>query len=84
VSGHPAPHRRLVIVAECPFIPTHGGGEREHLGFVEAAVAAGLVAALVVPVDPDPAAVGREDDLEAIHRLVHPAPVVTVPRQRSL
>ena len=47
-------------------------------------MAAGLVAALVVPVDPDPAAVGREDDLEAIRRLVHPAPVITVPRQRSV
>lgn len=46
-------------------------------------MAAGLVAALVVPVDPDPAAVGRDDDLEAIQRLVDPAPVVTVPRQRS-
>ena len=72
MSGHPAPHRRLVVVAESPFIPTQGGGEREHLGFVEAAVAEGLVAALVVPVDEDPAAVGREDDLEAIRRLVRP------------
>ena len=72
------------MVAESVFIPTHGGGEREHLGFVEAAVAAGLVAALVVPVDSDPAAVGRDDDLEAIRRLVDPAPVITVPRQRSV
>ena len=69
-----------MVVAESPFIPTHGGGEREHLGFVQAAVAAGLVAALVVPVDDDQAAVGREDDLEAIRRLVDPAPVITVPR----
>jgi glycosyltransferase involved in cell wall biosynthesis len=72
------------VVAESPFIPSHGGGEREHLGFVETAVAEGVLAALVVPVDPDPAAVGREDDLEAIRRLVDPAPVITVPRQRSL
>ena len=72
------------MVAESPFIPTHGGGEREHLGFVQAAVAADLVAALVVPVDEDQAAVGREDDLEAIRRLVDPAPVITVPRRRSL
>ena len=84
MSGHPAPSRRLVVVAESPFIPAHGGGEREHLGFVETAVAAGLVSALVVPVDEDPAAVGREDDLEAIRRLVDPAPVITVPRQRSV
>jgi glycosyltransferase involved in cell wall biosynthesis len=72
------------VVAESPFIPAHGGGEREHLGFVEVAVAAGLVAALVLPVDEDPAAVGREDDVDAIRRLVHPAPVISVPRQRSL
>lgn len=84
MSGQQAPHRRLVVVAESAFIPTHGGGEREHLGFVEVAVAAGLVAALVVPVDEDPAAVGRNDDLAAIRRLVDPAPVITVPRQRSL
>jgi polysaccharide biosynthesis protein PslH len=61
-----------------------GGDEREHLGFVEAAVAADLLSALVVPVDADPAAVGREDDLPAIARLVDPAPLITVPRRRSL
>ena len=84
MSGQTAPPRRLVVVAESPFIPAYGGGEREHLGFVEAAAAAGLVAALVIPVDEDPGAVGREDDLAAIRRLVHPAPVIEVPRQRSL
>jgi glycosyltransferase involved in cell wall biosynthesis len=84
VSGHPARSRRLVVVAESPFLPAHGGGEREHLGFVEAAVAAGVVAALVLPSDPDPAAVGREDDLVAIRRLVEPAPVISVPRRRSV
>ncbi len=84
MSGRPAPSRRLVVVAESPFLPAHGGGEREHLGFVEAAVAAGVVAALVVPTDSDPAAVGRQDDLAAIRRLVQPAPVITVPRQRSM
>jgi glycosyltransferase involved in cell wall biosynthesis len=82
VSEHPAP-RRLIVVAESPFIPTTGGGEREHLGFVEVAAAAGLVAALVIPVDSDPSAVGRDDDLAAIRRLVDPAPVITVPRDRS-
>ena len=46
--------QRWIIVAESPFIPTHGGGEREHLGFVKAAVEAGLLAALVVPTDADP------------------------------
>jgi glycosyltransferase involved in cell wall biosynthesis len=77
------PHR-WIVVAESPFIPANGGDEREHLGFVEAAVAADLLSALVVPVDEDPAAVGREDDLPAIQRLVHPAPLITVPRRRSL
>jgi glycosyltransferase involved in cell wall biosynthesis len=77
------PHR-WIVVAESPFIPTNGGDEREHLGFVEAAVAAGLLSALVVPVDADPAAVGRADDLPAIAQLAHPAPLITVPRRRSL
>jgi glycosyltransferase involved in cell wall biosynthesis len=84
VSGHPGRSRRLVVVAESPFIPAHGGGEREHLGFVEAAIAEDLVAALVVPTDTDPAAVGREDDLDAIRRMVAPASVIAVPRQRSM
>ncbi|SDS59157.1 Glycosyltransferase involved in cell wall bisynthesis [Nocardioides scoriae] len=38
-----------VVVADSPFLPARGGGEREHLGFVEAAVAGGRLAALVVP-----------------------------------
>jgi glycosyltransferase involved in cell wall biosynthesis len=76
--------RRWIVVAESPFLPANGGDEREHLGFVEAAVAAGRLAALVVPVDLDPTSVGREDDLPAIERLVEPAPMITVPRQRSL
>ena len=72
------------MVADSPFIPTHGGGEREHLGFVQAAVDAGLLAALVVPTDDDPAAVGRADDLDAIRNLVAPAPVLVIPRARSV
>ena len=77
-----APHR-WIIVADSPFIPARGGGEREHLGFVELAVEAGLVSALVVPTDDDPEAVGREDDLDALRALVFPAPLITVPRARS-
>jgi GT2 family glycosyltransferase/glycosyltransferase involved in cell wall biosynthesis len=76
--------KRWIVVADSPFIPTHGGGEREHLGFVQAAVDAGLVAALVVPTDDDPAAVGRADDLDAIRALVAPAPVLEIPRARSV
>nr|WP_231747941.1 glycosyltransferase family 4 protein [Auraticoccus cholistanensis] len=42
------------------------------------------MAGLVVPVDPDPAAVGREDDLDAIRELVAPAPLFTTGRRRGL
>jgi glycosyltransferase involved in cell wall biosynthesis len=85
VHGGPAEDGpvRWVVVADSPFLPAQGGGEREHLGFVESAVAAGRVAALVVPTDDDPASQGRTDDLEAIRRLVAPAPVLTVPRRRG-
>jgi hypothetical protein len=40
-----APHstRRWIVVADSPFLPARGGGEREHLGFVEAATKAGLL-----------------------------------------
>lgn len=38
-----------VVVADSPFLPARGGGEREHLGFVEAAVATGHLGLLVVP-----------------------------------
>jgi polysaccharide biosynthesis protein PslH len=76
--------RRWIVVADSPFLPARGGGEREHLGFVEAATEAGLVAALVVPADADPAAAGRQDDIPAIERLVAPAPLITTPRRRGL
>lgn len=82
-SAGEGPHR-WVVVADTPFLPAHGGGEREHLGFVQAAVARGLVAAVVVPTDADPDALGRQDDLPAIRALVAPAPVIVVPRRRSL
>ena len=75
---------RWIVVADSPFIPAQGGGEREHLGFVKAAAEAGLLAALVIPTDDDPAAVGRSDDLEAIRALVSPAPVIAIPRARSM
>lgn len=81
IRGEP---RRWIVVADSPFLPAQGGGEREHLGFVQAAVAAGWLSALVIPTDPDPSSVGRHDDLSAIAELVTPAPVVTIPRQRGL
>ena len=47
-------------------------------------MARGLIAAVVLPSDDDPGALGREDDIPAIRDLVAPAPVIVVPRQRSL
>jgi glycosyltransferase involved in cell wall biosynthesis len=70
-------------VADSPFLPARGGGEREHLGFVEAAADAGLLAALVMPADRDPVTMGREDDITGIERLVAPTPVITTPRRRG-
>ncbi|HYO85518.1 MAG TPA: glycosyltransferase family 4 protein [Dermatophilaceae bacterium] len=78
-AGH-----RWIVVADSPFLPAHGGGEREHLGFVRAATARGLLAALVVPTDDDPAAFDRQDDLAALRDLVAPAPALFVPRRRSV
>lgn len=75
---------RWVVVADSPFLPARGGGEREHLGFIQAAVRRGLVGALILPTDADPDAHGRDDDIEAIRRLVAPAPVIITPRRRSL
>ncbi len=40
---------RWIVVADSPFLPARGGGEREHLGFVRAASDAGCLALLVVP-----------------------------------
>lgn len=83
MSDIPAPNH-WIIVADSPFLPAHGGGEREHLGFVQTAMAEGLVAALIVPSDPDPASVGREDAIDEIRALVAPAPVFVTPRRRSV
>ena len=76
--------QRWIVVADSPFMPARGGGEREHLGFVEAAADVGLLAALVIPADHDPAATGRQDDIPAIERLIAPTPVITTPRRRGL
>lgn len=38
-----------MVVADSPFLPARGGGEREHLGFIEAALATGHLGLLVVP-----------------------------------
>lgn len=82
-SGIVPPHRWIVVV-DAPFLPARGGGERENLGFVRAALSQGLVSALVVPTDVDPGKQGRSDDLAGLSELVDPAPAVFVPRDRSL
>lgn len=41
--------QRWIVVADSPFLPATGGGEREHLGFVRAAKREGLLALLIVP-----------------------------------
>lgn len=75
---------RWIVVADSPFLPARGGGEREHLGFIRAAGERGLIAALILPSDDAPQAYGRDDDIEAIRNLVAPTPVIVIPRRRAL
>jgi glycosyltransferase involved in cell wall biosynthesis/CelD/BcsL family acetyltransferase involved in cellulose biosynthesis len=50
-----------VVIADSPFLPARGGGEREHLGFVRAATATQHLKLLVIPSsDPLPMAPYRE------------------------
>ena len=77
-------NRRWIVVAGAPFVPAQDGGEREHLGFVEALLARGWLGGVVVPTDDDPARLGRTDDLNGLRELVAPAPVLLTPRRRSL
>lgn len=63
-------------MADSPFLPARGGGEREYEGLVRAVAGAGGLAALVLPCDepPDPA---------PYRRLIGDAPLVLTPRRRS-
>ncbi len=76
--------QRWIVVADSPFLPAHGGGEREHLGFIQAAARHGLISALVIPTDDDPQHHGRQDDHAALRALVSPAPCLFVPRRRAV
>lgn len=76
--------QRWIVVADSPFLPASGGGDKEHAGFVATAMGEGLLAALVVPADTDPQRYHREDDIEAIIRMVQPHPVILTPRIRGL
>jgi len=67
---------RWIVVADSPFLPAHGGGEREHLGFVRAAARRGRLALLVVPG-------ATEDDVAAYQRELGDVPVVVTARRTS-
>lgn len=67
---------RWVLVADSPFLPADGGGEREHLGFVHAAFAAGRLAAVVVPS-------GVPVDLAPYRDVLGEVPVIVTPRRLS-
>jgi glycosyltransferase involved in cell wall biosynthesis len=66
-----------IMVADSDFVPTRGGGEREHLGFVRAAVRARCLAAIVVPTDP------TSFDRELYLSVAPDVPIVPTLRQRS-
>lgn len=67
---------RWIVVADSPFLPAHGGGEREHLGFVRAAVEAGLLQLLVVPS-------AQRVDERAYRRILGDAGLLVTPRRTS-
>jgi hypothetical protein len=68
--------QRWIVVADSPFLPANGGGEREHLGFVRAAARAGCLALLVVP--------GAESrDVLTYQRELGDVPVVVTGRRTS-
>jgi glycosyltransferase involved in cell wall biosynthesis len=67
---------RWIVVADSPFLPARGGGEREHLGFVAAAARAGWLALLVVP--------GAEpSDVPTYRREFGDVPVIVTRRRTS-
>ena len=72
--------QRWVVVADSPFLPAHGGGEREHLGFVRAALQSHRLALLVLPG-------GDRVDLAPYRELLavdgEQVPVLAVPRRTS-
>jgi glycosyltransferase involved in cell wall biosynthesis len=70
------PAQRWIVVADSSFLPAHGGGEREHLGFVRAAASRGMLALLVVPG-------ATEADVPAYQRELGDVPVVVTARRTS-
>ncbi len=63
-----------MMVADSEFLPAHGGGEREHVGFVRAATDAGWLSAVVIPV--------REPlNLDAYRAVLGDVPVISTHRR---
>lgn len=67
--------QRWLVVADCPFLPARGGGEREHEGMLDAARRAGVLGAVVLPTD-EPVDVGHYEDVLGV-------PVVLTRRRTS-
>ncbi len=65
-----------VVVADSPFLPARGGGEREHLGFVRSVSSAGWLAALVVPT-------AEELDVDLYAAEIGDTPLLCTPRRTS-
>lgn len=68
--------QRWIVVADSPFLPANGGGEREHLGFVRAAARAGCLALLVVPG-------AQESDIPTYQAELGDVPVVVTARRTT-
>ena len=68
--------QRWIVVADSPFLPARGGGEREHLGFVRAVARAGRLALLVLPG-------AQESEVAAYQRELGDVPVIVTARRTS-
>lgn len=67
--------QRWLFVEDSPFLPPRSGGQREHLGMLRAARQAGVLGAVVLPVDQPISEAEYERELGV--------PVVVVPRRLS-
>jgi polysaccharide biosynthesis protein PslH len=76
IEGVVVQDQRWIVVADSPFLPAHGGGEREHLGFVRAAARSGRLALLVVPG-------AEESDVLAYQQELGDVPIVVTARRTT-
>lgn len=65
-----------VVVADSPFLPADGGGEREHIGFLTAAAELNRLALVVIPT-PEPL------DLDPYTELLGDVPILQTPRRTA-